>query len=260
MKFKLNTSPLTRAFLIGSLALSVAACHEDHEDALLESDDTVVTPPPAPTNTAPTVDSTSVDTVEEGSAYSYTFAASDAEGDALTMSASTLPAWLTFDAATGALTGTPATADVGDHAVTLDVSDGSLSASQSFTITVTASVVVGNTPPTITSAAITSGTVDVAYSYTLTATDADGDTLDMSSITLPTWGAFDASTGVLSGTPDLADSQDVELMVSDGTDAVTQAFTIVVSEAVELGPELLINGNFENGAEAWTLPGDDTDT
>ncbi|MFT4938329.1 MAG: hypothetical protein ACI88A_001355 [Paraglaciecola sp.] len=251
MKFKLNASPFARAMLIGCLALSASACHEDHEDALIIPDEPVVNPP---TNTAPTVDSTSVDTVEEGSAYSYTIAASDAEDDTLTITASTLPAWLTFDAATGVLTGTPATADVGDHAVTIDVSDGSLSASQSFTITVTA-IVVANTAPTITSNAVVTGTVDVAYSYTLTATDVDGDTLDWSSVVLPNWGAFDTSTGILSGTPDLADSYDAEIMVSDGTDAVSQAFTIVVSDAPSSAPtvELLV---FENTLLAEWAPWD----
>jgi hypothetical protein len=246
MKFKFNTYLLTRLLIIGGLVSTLAACGSDN-------DEPIITPTPPVANTAPSITSTSVDNVEEGSAYSYTFTATDAEGDALTYSATTLPTWLAFDAATGALTGTPTTADVGDYTVTLEVTDSQLSDSETFTITVSALPVV-NTPPTITSDAVVTGTVGVAYSYMLTATDVDNDdTLDLSSVTLPTWGDFDASTGILSGTPDMADSYDVELMVSDGTDAVSQTFTIVISAAAPDAPsvELVI---FENMALAkWAL-------
>ena len=251
MKFKFNTYLLTRSLLIGGLVSTIAACGSDNDEPI------IILPPV--TNTAPSINSTSVDTVEEGSAYSYTFTATDAEDDALTYSASTLPTWLSFDVATGALTGTPATADVGDHSVTLDVSDSNLSDSETFTITVSALPVV-NTPPTITSEAVVTGTVGVAYSYELTATDVDNDDLDSSSITLPTWGDFDASTGILSGTPDVAGSYDAELMVSDGTDSANQAFTIVVAEASAMTVELVV---FENAAQqewaAWINDGGSTE-
>jgi len=246
MKFKFNTYLLTRSLIIGGLVSTLAACGSDN-------DEPIITPTPPVVNTAPSITSTSVDNVEEGSAYSYTFTATDAEGDALTYSATTLPTWLAFDAATGALTGTPTTADVGDFTVTLEVTDSQLSDSETFTITVSALPVV-NTPPTITSDAVVTGTVGVAYSYMLTATDVDNDdTLDLSSVTLPPWGVFDTTTGILSGTPDMADSYDVELMVSDGTDAVSQTFTIVISAAAPDAPtvELVI---FENMALAkWAL-------
>ena len=242
MKFKFNTYLLTRSLIIGGLVSTLAACGSDN-------DEPIITPTPPVVNTAPSITSTSVDNVEEGSAYSYTFTATDAEGDALTYSATTLPTWLAFDAATGALTGTPTTADVGDFTVTLEVTDSQLSDSETFTITVSALPVV-NTPPTITSDAVVTGTVGVAYSYMLTATDVDNDdTLDLSSVTLPPWGVFDTTTGILSGTPDMADSYDVELMVSDGTDSVTQAFTIVVADASATTVELVV---FENAAQqAW---------
>jgi hypothetical protein len=237
MKFKFNTSPIARALLIGGLALSATACNDDDDDVVIVA------------NTSPTVTSTSVDMVEEGVAYSYTFAASDAEGDTLTMTASTLPAWLVFDATSGALTGTPATADVGDHSVSIEVSDGSLSATQDFTITVSA-IVVANSPPTITSAAVVTATVGVEYSYTLMATDTDAsNTLAWTLVSTVPWMSFDASTGILSGTPDAAGSYDAEVMVSDGTDTATQAFTIVVAEASVMTTALVV---FENEAlPAW---------
>ncbi|MFT4994805.1 MAG: hypothetical protein ACI965_001847 [Paraglaciecola sp.] len=242
MKFTFNTYLLTRSLLIGVLASTMVACGSENEE--------MRTLPAPASNTAPSINSSSVNTAEEGSVYSYTFSATDAQSDVLTYSASILPSWLTFDVATGSLSGTPTTADVGDHSVTLNVSDSTLSDSQSFTITVS-DLAAANAAPTITSDAVLAGTVGVAYAYRLTATDLDNDTLDWSSVTLPTWGAFDTSTGILSGTPVLAGSYDAELMVSDGTDAVSQSFTIVVSEASSATLELVV---FENAVLAeWAL-------
>ncbi|MCT8858968.1 beta strand repeat-containing protein, partial [Shewanella xiamenensis] len=59
-----------------------------------------------------------------------------------------------------------------------------------------------NGAPVISSTALTSATQDAAYSYTLVATDSDvGDSLTLSTVTLPSWLSFNAATGVLSGTP-----------------------------------------------------------
>jgi uracil DNA glycosylase len=64
--------------------------------------------------------------------------ATDADSDTLTMSA-TIPAalsWLTFDAATGILSGTPASGDIAATEITLTVNDGTEDTMQMFTITV----------------------------------------------------------------------------------------------------------------------------
>ena len=216
---------LVKTFITVSLGLALTACG---------GSDSKTTPDPDPdpvVNSAPVISSTGVNTVEAGSAYSYTLAASDADGDALTLSAGSLPAWLSFDGSNGTLSGTPAENDAGDHAITLTVSDGTDEVTQSFTITVTVPV---NNAPMITSTSIDAATSGNAYSYTLTATDADSDTLTMSATTIPTWLAFDAATGILSGTPADGDEGDnaVVLAVSDGTDEVTQSFTITVTVPV----------------------------
>jgi len=66
-------------------------------------------------------------------------AASDPDGDALTYGASGLPAGLTVDAATGLISGTLSAASAGTSQVTAIVSDGSLSASQTFSWIVSSS-------------------------------------------------------------------------------------------------------------------------
>ncbi|MCP5002637.1 MAG: hypothetical protein GY941_01605, partial [Planctomycetes bacterium] len=177
------------------------------------------------------ITSTAITSVTEDSAYSYTLTVSDVDvGDSLILSAPTLPTWLSFDAGTGVLSGTPSNAEVGDHSVVLRVNDGTVDVDQNFTITVSNS----NDAPTITSTAITSATEDRAYSYTLTVSDVDvGDSLTLSAPTLPTWLSFDAGTGVLSGTPSNAEVGDHNLVlrVNDGTVDVDQNFTLTVSNS-----------------------------
>ncbi|MEL4283312.1 putative Ig domain-containing protein, partial [Shewanella mangrovisoli] len=71
-------------------------------------------------NDAPTISSSALTSATQDAAYSYTLVATDSDvGDSLTLSAVTLPSWLSFNAATGALSGTPSNANVGSHAVLL---------------------------------------------------------------------------------------------------------------------------------------------
>jgi autotransporter-associated beta strand protein len=96
----------------------------------------IVLPPTG--NTAPVFSATpGLDTLT-GQAYSATISATDAEGHALTLSALTLPTWLTFTNSgngSATLSGTP-TAD-GSHALALAVTDGLATTNWSGTLTVT---------------------------------------------------------------------------------------------------------------------------
>ena len=112
-------------------------------------------------NDAPFFTSTPVTTATEGTPYTYTVTVDDPDllwGDVLTLTAPTLPAWLTLAEqgdVTATLTGTPAGTDAGDHAVVLHVAD-SLGAvdTQAFTIT----VAYLNDAPFFTSTAVTTAT------------------------------------------------------------------------------------------------------
>lgn len=89
-----------------------------------------------------------------GQAYEFRPAASDADGDALRFSIANKPAWASFDAATGRLSGTPGAASAGTYAnVTIRVSDGAATvALPSFSISVqqasNGSVTLSWLPPT----------------------------------------------------------------------------------------------------------------
>ena len=80
-------------------------------------------------NRAPSISGSPPTAAREGQSYEFTPAASDADGDDLTFSITNRPAWATFNSASGALKGTPATGTVGTYAnITIRVSDGTQSA------------------------------------------------------------------------------------------------------------------------------------
>jgi hypothetical protein len=184
-------------------------------------------------NNVPVITSTEVTTATKDVLYSYTITATDADADALTYSAPTLPSWMNFNTSTHVLSGLPAAANLGDHNVVLEVTDGKDAVQQSFTITVTSD----NNAPVITSTPATSGMTSALYSYTITATDVDADALTYSAPTLPTWMNFNATTHVLSGTPVSANIgiHNVVLEVTDGESPVQQSFTI----------NIIINGVYD---------------
>jgi len=89
-----------------------------------------------------------------------------------------------------------------------------------------------NVGPVFTSTAGTTATVGTVYSYTPTATDADGDTVTFA-VAGPTGMAI--SAGVITWTPTTAQigTENIIVTASDGTNATAQEFTITVSAAVE---------------------------
>ncbi len=90
----------------------------------------------------------------QGTLYSFTPTASDANGDTLTFSILGKPAWATFNTANGKLSGTPGSGDVANYAnIRISVSDGQVSTNlAAFSINVVATATGGATltwnPPT----------------------------------------------------------------------------------------------------------------
>lgn len=90
-------------------------------------------------NAAPTISGQPGTSVLAGQSYTFQPSASDANGDALTFTATNLPSWATLNASTGRVNGTPTAAQIGSYAgIVITVSDGRASTSLSaFTIAVT---------------------------------------------------------------------------------------------------------------------------
>jgi hypothetical protein len=114
----------------------------------------VPVPAPVSANTPPTISGHAATAVNAGAAYSFTPTAADANNNTLSFSIKNMPDWAKFNTASGALSGTPAAADVGTYAnIQISVSDGKASvALPVFTVAVN-QMSAGNaaldwTPPT----------------------------------------------------------------------------------------------------------------
>lgn len=117
------------------------------ENAEARTAQATVTVTITPVNDAPIFTSEPITEATEGVEYIYVIDTEDVENQSITLSASTLPDWLTFtpqQTSLATLTGTPTQEDVGTHPVVISATDGSATSQQSFTITV-ADV---NSPPT----------------------------------------------------------------------------------------------------------------
>jgi hypothetical protein len=198
------------------------------------------TAPPPPANVAPTITGTPATTATVGQAYTFTPVGQDADGDTLSYSITNKPTWATFTAATGMLSGTPASGNVGTTTgIVITVSDATHQTSlAAFSISVSASA-PANRAPTITGTPATSVTVGNAYNFQPVGADPDGNTLTYSIQGKPTWATFSATTGRLSGTPAAANvgSSNVTISVSDGTlSASLPTFTLAVVAAANRPP------------------------
>ena len=197
---------------------------------------------PPPANVAPTISGTAALTATVGQTYTFQPVGNDANGDALTYSISGRPSWLTFTPSTGRVSGTPSASNVGDTGnITITVSDGSLSASMTFAISVQ-NTAPANRAPTITGTPSTSVTAGNSYSFTPVGSDPDGNSLTFSIQNRPSWATFNQSTGRLSGTPTSADvgtSGRITITVTDGSlSASLASFTIQVNAAANRAPTI----------------------
>jgi len=193
----------------------------------------------AAANDTPTISGIPPTSVVAGSNYSFKPSATDPAGKVLTFSIQAMPPWATFSASTGALTGTPTSANIGTFAgIVIAVSDGtSTAALPAFSIQVQSppdhAPVIGGTPST-------NVVAGASYSFTPTASDPDGDTLTFSIANQPSWATFSSRTGQLSGTPaktNIGTFSNIVISVSDGTlTAALPAFSIQVQPPPDHAP------------------------
>ncbi len=196
---------------------------------------TVTAPTP---NRPPTISGTPATTATQGTLYTFTPTAADADGDSLTFEIANRPTWATFNATTGTLQGTPGASHIRTYGnIVISVRDGAASTPlPAFAITVASS----NNPPTISGTPPTTATVGTQYSFTPTAADPDGGTLTFTIVNRPAWAVFTAATGRLQGTPTAAGTfTGIRITVSDGqASAQLASFSIVVSAAPNRAPTI----------------------
>ena len=197
----------------------------------------------APVNDAPVLTSLIADqTVSEETAWSFrvpagTFADADSSltYTATLANGSALPSWLSFDAATQTFSGTPPQNYTGPIDLKVIASDGALTASDTFTLTVTP---VNDAPVVsapILDQAVAPGTNWSFQVPTGAFSDVDRDGLTYTAAladgtALPSWVTFDATTGTFSGMPPLSQtgSLDFKVTASDGSFTVSDTFTLMI--------------------------------
>jgi len=158
-----------------------------------------------------------------GATVSLQLAGSDADGDTLTYGATGLPTGLSLNSSTGLISGTIGLAAHGasPYQVTATASDGTNSATQSFTWTVSARVALAD-PGAQSNAAGDSVSLQV-HAASLT-----GATLSYSASGLPSGLSINSSTGLISGTiaanAATANPYAVTVTASDGSASNSQSF------------------------------------
>ncbi|MEQ9168238.1 MAG: putative Ig domain-containing protein, partial [Fulvivirga sp.] len=188
-------------------------------------------------NDAPFFTSTPITTATQDIEYTYFINSDDDDsGDVLSLSAPTLPDWLSLvdnGDGSGSIIGTPDNTDTGTNAVLLRVIDNSgATEDQSFNI----NVGNANDAPFFTSTPIVNATEDALYTYNISVDDDDiGDELEITVLSKPSWLTLTDNgngTATLTGTPlnQNVGSSSVVLNVRDQDGAsVNQNFSITVT-------------------------------
>jgi hypothetical protein len=143
-------------------------------------------------NQSPTLTNPGAQSSTAGQANSLQLVGSDPEGLAVTYSATGLPPGLSVGSTTGFISGTPTTA--GTYSVTATVSDGVLTASQTFTWTIAAG---DTTAPTI---SITTPTTSTTYTTSSAIVALGGTAADAVGVTQVTWMNDRGGSGTATGT------------------------------------------------------------
>ncbi|MHB8736881.1 MAG: putative Ig domain-containing protein, partial [Terriglobales bacterium] len=191
------------------------------------------------TNVAPVLTSPGNQTNAAGDVVSLSLAASDADGDSLTYTASGLPPGLALDPVAGVISGTlpNSAASSTAYTVTVTASDGMASSSQTFTWTVAS---VGLTNP-----GNQSNLDGDVVSLQLIGVDAANLPLTYSATNLPPGLSIASTTGLISGTIASTANNSIPYAVTvtatDGTHSASQAFNWSVAKLALNAP-----GNQEN--------------
>jgi hypothetical protein len=179
-------------------------------------------------NAAPVISPASLAAATQSESYSQAFSVSSGTAP-FTWSASGLPSWLTFSAASATLSGTAVS---GSFNITIKVTDGNgVSTSKTYTLLV-------NLPPTISPASLATATQSESYSQTFSVSSGTAP-FTWSASGLPAWLTLNAGTATVGGTA-VSGSFGFTIKVTDanGVSASTP-YTLLVNPAPSISPASL---------------------
>ena len=173
-------------------------------------------------NVAPAINSPATANGSTGNAFSYQITGT--AGPAFTSYAALdpLPAGLTLNTGTGAITGTPTTVG-GPTNVRLTGTTGVGATSGTFTLAIT----IGLGAPVITSPLTASGGVAVPFNYQITATNPPHTSYGATG--LPTGLTVDGTTGAISGTPSVGGTFNVTISATNATGTGSNTLVLSIS-------------------------------
>ncbi len=174
-------------------------------------------------NRPPVLGAISDPSVDENNLLNISVSATDPDGQTLTYSVSGLPAGAAFASQT--FTWTPSYDQAGNYAVTFTADDGQDQDSQVVTIT----VINVNRAPVFTAIGNKSVWSDDPLTFTIDATDPDGDAVTYSADTVPGGATFITETFDWTPTAAQMGSYDVTFYASDGQLQDSEAITITVN-------------------------------
>lgn len=208
-------------------------------------------------NSAPlAITTTSLPTGLVSSSYSTTLQASGGvQPYTWAISSGSLPAGLTLNTSTGAISGTPSAS--GSSTFTVKVTDSTKPTAGSTTATLTITI---NAALSITTTSLPSGTVNVSYSASVQVTGGiQPYTWAVGSGSLPAGLSLNTSTGAISGTPTATGSPTFTITVTDSETptavTVSQSYTVTINATASCTNNANLSGNYAFLFQSWNGSG-----
>lgn len=192
-------------------------------------------------------------TVDE--AYSADVDSTNGLGDvAYALSSGSLPTGLTLNQTTGEITGTPTVA--GNYDIDITASDDYSTDTQNYSFTIAEAPAPD--PINITTAALSDGTIDVAYSATISSENGVGDvSYSVVDGALPD-GLSLSTGGVISGTPTDPGTFQFTVRVTDDNSSDDQVLQIVIYPAQEPSDDTSNDDSSDSSSDSDNTSTDDT--
>jgi hypothetical protein len=174
---------------------------------------------------APTITSTAMNTITQGTAFSQTLNATGTQPISWTVSGGLLPAGLTLGSSNGTISGTAT--GTGAYSFTITATNTAGSNSKGFTGTIGST----GTAPNIVTTTLGAMQAGVSYTQAITATGSTPMTWGISTGTIPAGLSINSSTGTVSGTPSAAGAYSFTVQSTNAFGSDTQAYTGTVAAA-----------------------------